>query len=90
MIILTWEETNSNNQKYQEIWKIDSNDQNEIDEILDAIENGDGQHLKCSIEFPHSLPDNFFDAGGFANKLLSVEDENGNNMSFKVKEWYGN
>jgi hypothetical protein len=88
IMVLRWENYNSNGQSYISHDIIVFNDKKDLDEILKLTENrGFANHNR--LEDHSSKQYNFDQAGGFNSKLLSARDIDGNDLSDLIEDWFG-
>ena len=88
IMVLRWENYNSNGLSYTNHDIIVYEDKRDLDAILEITENRGFAHLKRLED--HSLKQyNFDQAGGFNSELLSAKDLDGNDLSDLVEDWFG-
>jgi hypothetical protein len=88
MLILKFNETNSNGQQYARTVQFNVETQKELDEVLEVVEKGCGVHPKYSDDEDEVCPKDFNGAGGFYSEFVSAINEDGQDVKHMFKGWY--
>ena len=86
-LTVKWIAHNSHGQSYERYDEISYDSLKELDDIMEAVENGWHGHSKF-MSHDENEPKGFGQAGGFCDNLISVKDEFGNDSDL-LKDWYG-